>query len=390
MRHPYDLILVGGGLANGLIALRLRQTRPDLRIIVLEQNTRPAGNHTWSFHQSDLTDTQLQWITPLISKRWPGYQVHFPQLSRILNGGYASIFSSQFAQIMTETLGDALRVNAPVEALSPTEVQLKDGTRIHAQAVIDGRGLQPTPHLALGWQAFLGLELELDEPHGLQIPVVMDATVAQGSGYRFVYVLPFSPTRLLIEDTHYVDRPTVVQSDLRQNIAAYAATRGWKIREQIREESGVLPITLAGDFNSFWREAAGQPRSGLRAGLFHPTTGYSLPHAVRLAELIAGLEDFRAPALYTEIYREARCAWLSQRFFRLLNRMLFLSGRPEHRWRVLQRFYGLPEGLIQRFYAGQLNFTDKLRIVTGKPPVPLGQAFRAARLINPQRIRTTL
>jgi len=390
MRHQYDLILVGGGLANGLIALRLRQTRPDLRILVLEQNAQPAGNHTWSFHQSDLTDTQLQWITPLISKRWPGYQVHFPQLSRILNGGYASIFSSQFAQIMTETLGDALWVNTPVEALSPTEVQLKDGTRIHTHAVIDGRGPQPTPHLALGWQAFLGQELELDEPHGVQIPVVMDATVAQGSGYRFVYVLPFSPTRLLIEDTHYVDRPTVVQSDLRQHIAAYAATRGWKIRERIREESGVLPITLAGDFNGFWREAAGQPRSGLRAGLFHPTTGYSLPHAVRLAELIAGLEDFRAPALYTVIYREARSAWLSQRFFRLLNRMLFLSGRPEHRWRVLQRFYGLPEGLIQRFYAGQLNFTDKLRIVSGKPPVPLGQAFRAARLINPQRIRTTL
>src|SRR5690606_34777792 len=204
MRHQYDLILVGGGLANGLIALRLRQTRPDLRILVLEQNAQPAGNHTWSFHQSDLTDTQLQWITPLISKRWPGYQVHFPQLSRILNGGYASIFSSQFAQIMTETLGDALWVNTPVEALSPTEVQLKDGTRIHTHAVIDGRGPQPTPHLALGWQAFLGQELELDEPHGVQIPVVMDATVAQGSGYRFVYVLPFSPTRLLIEDTHYV------------------------------------------------------------------------------------------------------------------------------------------------------------------------------------------
>ena len=32
-----DLILVGGGLANGLLALRLRQARPDLRLLIIEQ-----------------------------------------------------------------------------------------------------------------------------------------------------------------------------------------------------------------------------------------------------------------------------------------------------------------------------------------------------------------
>ena len=32
-----DLILVGGGLANGLLALRLRQQRPDLRLLIVEQ-----------------------------------------------------------------------------------------------------------------------------------------------------------------------------------------------------------------------------------------------------------------------------------------------------------------------------------------------------------------
>ena len=29
----YDLILVGGGLANGLIALRLIQAQPELRLL---------------------------------------------------------------------------------------------------------------------------------------------------------------------------------------------------------------------------------------------------------------------------------------------------------------------------------------------------------------------
>uniref|UniRef100_UPI00223A6DD7 lycopene cyclase family protein n=1 Tax=Pseudomonas viridiflava TaxID=33069 RepID=UPI00223A6DD7 len=71
---------------------------------------------------------------------------------------------------------------------------------------------------------------------------------------------------------------------LREHIADYVRWQGWTIAECLREEQGVLPITLAGDFDAFWQQAAGQPLSGLRAGLFHCTTGYSLPHAVRLAQ----------------------------------------------------------------------------------------------------------
>ena len=43
---PYDLILVGGGLANGLIAWRLRMQRPELNILLLESGERIGGNHT--------------------------------------------------------------------------------------------------------------------------------------------------------------------------------------------------------------------------------------------------------------------------------------------------------------------------------------------------------
>ena len=34
MTPDADLILVGGGLANGLLALRLRQQRPELRVLL--------------------------------------------------------------------------------------------------------------------------------------------------------------------------------------------------------------------------------------------------------------------------------------------------------------------------------------------------------------------
>jgi lycopene beta-cyclase len=57
--------------------------------------------------------------------------------------------------------------------------------------------------------------------------------------------------------------------------------------------------------------------------------------------------------------------------------MLYRAAAPEKRYRVLEHFYRLPEPLIARFYAGRLTRWDKLRVLSGRPPVPVGGALRA-------------
>lgn len=384
MSARWDVILVGGGLANGLIAWRLRQRQPGRRVLLLEAGPQAGGTHTWSFHQDDVTPEQHAWIAPLVAHRWQGYDVRFPQLARTLPGDYLSISDERFAAVMAAELGDTLRTHAPVAHLSPDGVTLADGEHLAAAAVIDGRGYQPSPHLALGFQAFLGQTWRLARPHGLVRPILMDATVDQLAGYRFVYTLPLSADTLLIEDTHYIDQPALAAEAARRRIRDYAAAQGWALEALLREEQGSLPITLAGDPDAFWQAAAGQPCSGLRAGLFHATTGYSLPQAVALADGISEQRDLSHPALFALIRQTAARHWRRQRFFRLLNRMLFLAGRPEQRWQVMQRFYGLGEGLIARFYAGQLTPLDMVRILTGKPPVPVGEALQAVLKHNPR------
>lgn len=378
VNREWDLILVGGGLANGLIAWHLRQRRPELRVLLLEAGEKAGGNHTWSFHQADLTPEQHAWIAPLVSYRWPGYEVRFPAFTRTLSGGYLSIISEHFADALANTLGESLLTSAEVATLSPQTVTLVNGRILTAGAVIDGRGYRPDARLTTGAQAFLGQLWRLRQPHGLTQPILMDATVDQQQGYRFVYTLPFSPTELLIEDTSYVDRATFDNDRARRQIRVYAGEQGWQLESLLREEEGILPIMLAGEHRAFWAAQRRQPCSGLRAGLFHATTGYSLPLAVRLAEAIAGQPDLRAAALFPLIHGFARQQWREQRFFRLLNRMLFLAGQPENRWRVMQRFYALNDGLIARFYAGQPTLADRVRILTGKPPVPPGEAILAA------------
>lgn len=372
-----DLILVGGGLANGLLALRLRQQRPDLRLLIVEQGDTLGGNHTWSFHQHDLTPAQQRWLEPIVGKRWPGYEVIFPDLQRRLGSGYASIFSERFHQYLMPELSDGVRLRTTVASVEPHRVRLGSGDVLQAGAVIDGRGVRRTDQLALGFQKFLGQELRLQQPHGLREPIIMDASVAQHDGYRFVYVLPLSADSLLIEDTYYADGDAVAPETLRANIQRYAEGRGWAIREVLREEQGVLPIVLSGDIAAFWGEARGVPQTGLSAALFHPTTGYSLPDAVRLADHLIALDRWDAASLFEAIRAYSLAQWRQRGFFRLLNRMLFMAGPADRRWAVMQRFYRLREPLIQRFYAANLTTRDRLRIVSGKPPVPLGEALRA-------------
>jgi lycopene beta-cyclase len=369
----HDLVLVGGGLANSLIALRLKVRRPEVRVLVLEQGPALGGRHTWSFFGTDVGEA-LGWLEPLIAHRWAGYDVRFPGRRRTLRAAYHSITSERLHAAVSRELGDAVRLNAPVQAVRPDGVTLAGGETIPARGVIDGRGPGPSPELVLAWQKFLGRTLRLRTPHGLTRPVVMDATVPQHDGYRFVYVLPFDERRLLVEDTYYSDGAALDREALRARIDAYAAGQGWRVEAVEDEEEGVLPIALGGDLDAFWR-GADVGRSGLRAAVFHPTTGYSLPDAVRLAEEIAGADDLSTAGLLGLTRRYAGKTWGDRGFYRLLNRMLFRACAPGERWRVLQRFYGLPEPLIERFYAGLTTRGDAARILIGRPPVPVGRAL---------------
>jgi lycopene beta-cyclase len=374
------LVLVGAGLASAIIAQRLSQTGVGPDIVILEGASEPFGEHTWSFHDADVERQDFEWLEPLIARRWQGQSVRFVSHRRHLSSGYASLTSASVAAAMARLTNVEIRTGAIVTDVAADCVELADGSKVGASCVIDCRGYRPSPALILGYQKFVGLEVELESPHDLTAPVIMDASVDQRDGYRFVYLLPFSPTRLLIEDTRYADGAALDIPSLRADVLAYAADQGWNVSEVVREEDGVLPIALAHDFERFWAERPEDvPQAGMRAGLFHPTTGYSLPEAVRVANLVARHWPAGSAALAAGIRAHAAKRHRQQAFYRLLNRMLFLAARPDRRHLVLQRFYKLPQPLIERFYAGRTSWSDIARILIGKPPVPIHRALACLR-----------
>src|SRR5690606_6669222 len=185
----------------------------------------------------------------------------------------------------------------------------------------------------------------------------------------------FDAETLFVEDTYYSDDADLDAEAVRERIAAYAAAQGWKVKATTREENGVLPVVIAGDFERLWPASDRTARIGVRAGLFHATTGYSLAHAVRTASALPALVD--RPSLAAVLRGRAAAPWRRQRFYRMRGALLFRAAEPDAPFRIFQRFYRLSPRLIARFYAGRSTTGDKLRLLAGKPPVPVGGALAA-------------
>jgi lycopene beta-cyclase len=368
-----DIAIVGGGLAGGLIALALARLRPELRVLVIERGARFGGEHVWSFFASDVAAEDSWLVEPLITARWPGYDVRFPHHERSLSTPYRSIFSERLDAALRAALpADRLLAGGQVVEVGQDRVALAGGQSLRAGAVIDARGALGMPHMTGGWQRFYGELLRLEKPHGLTRPIVMDARSPQIDGYRFFYCLPFSETELFIEDTYYTNNPQLDPERLQVGVRNFARNFGGPVVASLREDMGVLPVIGAGDFDKFWPGAdSGPARAGARAGLVHPLTSYSLPDAVRFAMHICRQADVSGAALARASYDWARAHWRRGSFYRMLTRLLFGAGEPHNRFRMLERFYRLPEPLIERFYAGRSTRADAVRLFAGRPPVPL-------------------
>lgn len=386
----HDVIIVGGGLAGGLIALALHRHAPGCRFLVVEAGRTLGGHHRWSWFETDIPERERALMAGFHLNGWDaGYDITFPRLTRTLPTAYRSLASAEFHRALTEELPpERVMLETRAAALDAAGVTLGDGTRLAARRVIDCRPFKTSQHLAGGWQVFLGQHFRCEKPHGLTRPVIMDAGVDQlaphgnGEAYRFVYVLPLSEDEVFIEDTYYADQPKMDAEVLKGRVAEYAHRNGWK-GEVIDQEAGILPVISGGDFAAATAEVAipGVALAGARGGFSHPLTSYTLPFAVdnalAIARLIARQPELTGEALAAFCARRARRHWRATAYYRMLSRMLFEAAEPGKRVVVFEHFYALQGRLVERFYAGRSTWPDRLRILTGKPPVAIPRAIRA-------------
>ncbi|MDA8708390.1 lycopene beta-cyclase CrtY [Hellea sp.] len=382
-----DIIIVGAGLSGLMTAWRCLDEHPELTVMVIEASDKIAGDHTWSFNASDILPHLQDWIKPFIAYQWDSYDVKFPKRERMLDISYCTGNSETLRNCVKPHIESGrlqVKLNSRVIDVQSDHVILSNEQKLTAKCVLDARGFNGNDDVFLGYQKFVGHVIKTKTPHGLVRPIIMDATVEQLGGYRFVYCLPFSDTEMLVEDTYYTDGPELKSQEVDARIKDY-------IRDNLkltdydvtRRETGVLPITLAVD-EKYGTDVSGEKtdaaKLGMTGGYYHAVTGYSLPEAVKSANVVCDMieknkPDFAAAVLHEMAYHRVD-HYHEENFLRLLNRMLFRAAKPAERYKVLQRFYGLPEDLVERFYRNRLTKGDKLRILIGKPPVPVTKALQ--------------
>ena len=377
--HTFDHLLVGGGLQNGLIAWLLLTRDPKARVALVESGESLGGNHTWSFHAADIPEAHERELSPLAQHSWNAYQVHFPRFIREVRLGYCSMHSSHLDQLLRDQFLKAphgrLLLSTRASEVHPDRVVLETGEVLYGRTIIDSRGpvLDTSSNASLGYQKFVGLELQLSGPGRARVPILMDACVPQVDGFRFFYVLPYAPDRVLIEDTRFSDNPDLDVAALEASVLAYAAELRYDVKSIIRKESGVLPMpwTSRKDWPTTMPIAA-----GYGGGFIHPATGYSFPVALRVALHVAAM----APGSPLGPAWDELLTWHRQqyRFAAFLNRLLFTAYEPEHRYHIFKRFYHQPEAAIARFYRLTLERADMARMFTGRPP----RGFSVKRMVK--------
>jgi lycopene beta-cyclase len=125
------------------------------------------------------------------------------------------------------------------------------------------------------WQHFTGVVVELPEPIlETETATLLDFRTAAHGDFRFVYALPFSPTRLFVEHVSHLacDHDLAISAWLREVLGV----ESWRVVER---ENGATPL-----FAGPPRETGRVRRIGVVAGMARTCTGYALTRMWRDAE----------------------------------------------------------------------------------------------------------
>ncbi len=366
-RSHYDLILVGGGTASSLLAIRLQHRFPNRAILLIDSGGRLGAERTHTLYSSQLSKECWTWLQPYLSSSWSGADLHLSNGPRRLLDGHHAIRPRDFHRAAMRHLHDRVRLKTEVANIFSDGVRLADGERLTSGAVIDARGWAPFQRSRVGFQKYLGLELRLKYPHGLTYPLLMDGRCEPSDGFRFFRVFPWSPMELTVEEVHFSDTPIVDTELYREEIYRYADLQGWSILWESAQECAAFPIPFQSDF---WNDTVGYqqmdstqiPVFGRRSGIFHPTTSQALHEALQAIEWLEKRFVFDSgilTKLLTHFYADrAR----RESFFFLFNRLLFGMADSTKDYSRVEKVYQLPESVLQRFYGARLNAWDRVRL----------------------------
>ena len=378
-----DLAILGAGCAGLSLAARLASGDGDLRVVLIDPRTEFADDRSWSFWQHDHHP-----LRGLVAHAWNGWT--YADIAgrsithRVPGMSYQYIRGVDFYRWALGEIArdDRIELRLGVAAHDLTSITLADGStgvrvttdcgEVLARRVVDTR---PRRAPALLYQCFSGVEME----HGGALATGPDAVglmtrMRSGAdGLGFVYVLPLSPTRALLEWTRFSPVPLPLEEVATERDAELGAL-GLAEATVVREEGGILPM---GRMPEEETPLPGVVLAGNAGGALRDASGYAFSRiqqwARRCADALARGEE---PAAHPPE------PWVRRQMDRI-----FLQAVREHPERTAEYFMAMarrvaPHRLL-RFLTDRATAGDLACIIVSLPLLPFLAQLpdRRARLV---------
>ena len=376
-----NIAILGGGLAG--LALAAELSAPEfahLSIIVIEPRDAYIRDKTWSYWRQNEHDFSAH-----ETAIWPAWRVQNASNSVQINSEkaenyvYASIASDAFYKAALAKIAACSHIellqNERVQSIRTESgraiVTLKSaGNIVVNQFIFDARPPEKSskPHL---YQHFLGLEVIADA--GVFDTNCIDLMDFQAShhGVHFMYVLPYSATRALIESTwicthvnHANHLDLANRVGYAQELNDYLLKRWPSAQFNITyTESASLPL-IAHKARKEWLGQTQLIPIGSVAGTARAATGYAFLETLQDAKRLANLIKANEPL--TTFKRNNIDACMDALFLSFLQKNAALGPNM-----FVQLFSNCAPASLIRFLTGQANWRDRLRVIRAMPAGPM-------------------
>ncbi len=373
-------LILGAGLAGLSLADALLRRGVRDPITVADARDRFDNDRTWCFW-----DVHPHPYRHLISHRWPAWTIEARgAVHRQTSAGapYCHLPADRFYADVLERLAAApncdLRLGTTIGPATERDGEVAVATsagELAATRVFDALAtggptwptVAPVPGPGVLCQRFLGQFVETDEPAFDPTCVrLMDFDVTPNGELHFMYLLPFSATSALVEDTT-IGLVGTPDDDRRAEIGRYLRERhglaAWRV---VREEASAIPMLGVA---SARRQSSRLIPVGTAAGAVRPSSGYAF---VRTQRQVAALAD-RVVAGRTGAPRigRRRDAFLDRVFLEVLQEDP--AGFSPNFLRLGRHLAG---DRLARFMMDAANPLDHFLLIAAlpKPPFLLGAA----------------
>lgn len=292
----YDYIIAGGGMAGLSLAYYLCDSRTlrEKKILVIDRDAKQSNDHTWCYWEKEKSAFE-----PIVFHRWKTLRFHGTRgFSEPLNAGvyeYKMIRAADFYRFVFDKISANPRVEflqTGIEKISGERVETERGIFAAREFVFDSVTLKnyDDPAYTNLFQHFLGWTIETEkEIFDEREMTLFDFRVDQKNECRFIYILPASKKKALIEFTVFSDNILPIEeyeNGLKKYLGEILKVENYKI---IETERGIIPMSDEP------HEEFPHPkiiRIGTAGGYVKPSTGYSFERTQRrLKKLVRELEN---------------------------------------------------------------------------------------------------